>query len=268
MVSPARIAFLASTPGLGAAFGSTAITGQPSWGVSAALCFLWAALATTGVFVPRLQMFGPVLCRGPRGRGEVALTFDDGPNPVTTRRVLAILEGTNHRATFFVLGEKARRYPDVVREIRDAGHGLGIHGDRHDRMHSFRAPKRVYEELLRAGSAVEAAAGVRPRWFRPPIGHTSPNSLRGAKRARLIVVGWSARGFDGLKRRRPEAVLLSLQKTLEDGAIVLLHDAAERDDFEPASLSVLPELLAHLDQKNLVSRRLDDWFDAAPVERP
>src|SRR4030095_7051477 len=98
----------------------------------------WAALATTSVMFPSLEIYGRVVSRGPAGRARVALTFDDGPHPVTTRRVLEALAQTRHRATFFVVGEKARRHPDVVREIHAGGHTLRIHGDSHARLQFFR----------------------------------------------------------------------------------------------------------------------------------
>lgn len=259
MTSVARLSFLASTPGLAVAFGSSAFGGAPGWPATAALCVGWGGLVTVGVFFPWLEMFGPAICRGPRGRAEVALTFDDGPHPRTTRRVLDLLAGTAHRATFFVLGEKARRYPEVLREISAAGHGIALHGDTHDRLHSFRTPSRVEREILAVQSAVESAVGVRPRWFRPPVGHTSPATMRGLRRAGVRLVGWSARGYDGLKHRQPEQVFRSVERTLEDGAIVLLHDAAEHDDFEPASIAALPRILQSLDERKLTSVRLDDW---------
>lgn len=262
MTTAARVSFLAATPGLGAVLGSSVVGAGPNWPATATLCVGWSALVTLGVFFPSLQMFGRVLCRGPRGRNQVALTFDDGPHPTTTRKVLRALAGTPHRATFFVLGEKARRHPDVLRDIHEAGHAIGIHGDRHDRLHSFRWPARVHRDIARAQSAVEAAAGVRPRLFRPPIGHTSPTTVRGVRRAGVTLVGWSARGYDGLKRRSPASVLQALERDVQDGAILLLHDAAEHDDFEPASIAALPDLVRLLDQRALTSVRLDEWLDA------
>jgi peptidoglycan/xylan/chitin deacetylase (PgdA/CDA1 family) len=173
-----------------------------------------------------------------------------------------MLAGTRHRATFFVLGNKVRERPEVVRQIRDAGHSLGIHGDTHDRLHSFRSPRRVCHEIRRAQSAIEDAAGLRPTLFRPPIGHTSPNTLRGARAAGVRVVGWSARGYDGLRGQRPEVVVARVSRSLSDGAIVLLHDAAEHDDFEPASLAALPALLTLLDTRALTSVGLEHWLGA------
>ena len=145
----------------------------------------------------------------------------------------------------------------MVREIHAGGHTLGLHGDFHDRLHSFRMPSRVREELVRATESVEAAAGVRPRFFRPPLGHTSVTTVRGARGAGVTLVGWSSRGYDGLRGRRPEAVVTRVARTLTEGAIVMLHDAAEQDDFEPASVAALPELVTLLDARGLTSVGLD-----------
>ena len=255
--SPARIAFLAWNTTLGMLAALAAVRGQLDPRRLGALSAAWYAVATVGVFFPGLEMYGPIVSRGPAGRRSVALTFDDGPHPVTTRRILAVLGATRHRATFFMLGAKARRHPDVVREIHAAGHTLGVHGDRHDRLHAFRMPWRVRDELLRAARAVEEATGIRPRFFRPPLGHTSITTTRGVRRAGMIVVGWSTRGLDGIRGRTPEAVVARIARTVTDGGIVMLHDASERDDFEPASVRALPELLRLLDDREWTSVGLD-----------
>jgi peptidoglycan/xylan/chitin deacetylase (PgdA/CDA1 family) len=260
VVSAARVAFVASSSGLGVCAFGHAFGFGPSWGALSLAGLTFGTVATSGVFFPWLQMFGDVICRGPVGQNRVALTFDDGPDPRTTPRVLERLEATQHRATFFVLGDKARRHPSVLREICAAGHALALHGDVHDRLHSFRRPQRVRDELRRAQDAIENAAGVRPRWFRPPVGHTSPGTVRGAALAGVTLVGWSARGYDGVRGRRPEQVVRAVARSLSDGAIVLLHDAAERDDHEPASLNALPELVRLLDGRGLTSVTLDSWL--------
>jgi len=257
MTSPARVSLLASTAGLGALALHAALRGEPGLVVIGALSLGWGALATTGVLFPWLEMYARIVSRGPVGSARVALTFDDGPHPVTTRRVLEALAPTRHRATFFVLGVKARRHPDVIREIHAGGHSLGIHGDFHDRLHSFRMPRTVRDEIARAADAVEAATGARPRFFRPPLGHTSVTTVRGVRLAGVTLVGWSSRGFDGIRGRGLEALVERVSRTLADGEIVMLHDAAERDDYEPASVRALPKLLALLDERGLTSVGLD-----------
>jgi peptidoglycan/xylan/chitin deacetylase (PgdA/CDA1 family) len=263
MFSPARLALMGGSLGLGALAVRAAAQGELGVAKIAALSVSWYALATTGVFFPQLEMYGPIISSGPSGRMRVALTFDDGPDPVTTRRVLDTLGASRHRATFFVLGAKARRHPDVVREIHAGGHTLGVHGDFHDRLHSFRMPWTVRDEILRAIRAVEVATGVRPRLFRPPLGHTSVTTVRGARLAGVTLVGWSARGYDGMRGQTPEAVVERVARTLSDGAIVMLHDAAERDDYEPAAVRALPRLLAVLDRRGLTSIGLDALLSMA-----
>ena len=261
--SAARLAFLAWTTAVVALMVLAATRGELGPRRLATLALAWYAVATIGVFFPWLQMYGPIVLRGPAGGHTVALTFDDGPHPVTTRRILAALAGTRHRATFFVLGTKARRYPDVVREIHAAGHTLALHGDRHDRLHAFRFPGRVRDELLRAARAVENATGVRPHFFRPPLGHTSVTTTRGVRRAGMTIVGWSTRGLDGVRGRRPEDVVARVARDVTDGAIVMLHDASEHDDFEPASVRALPELLRLLDEREWRSVGLDTLLGQA-----
>jgi len=267
MISPARVLFLAWSTGLGALAAHAAVRGELGLARLGALAAAWFGMATIGVLFPRLEMYSRMISRGPTGSRRVALTFDDGPNPVTTRCVLETLRSTRHRATFFVLGTKARRHPDVLREIHAGGHTLGVHGDRHDRLHSFRMPWVVRWEILRAIRAVEVATGVCPRFFRPPLGHTSITSVRGARLAGVTLVSWSLRGYDGVRGRSPEAVVERVARALTDGAIVMLHDAAERDDFEPASVSALPRLLGLLDQRGFTSVGLDALLSAADTKR-
>src|SRR5262245_48732178 len=264
--SPARVAFLAWSTALGIFAAQAAVRGRLGPLLLGTLSAAWCTVATVGVFFPRLEMYGPIVRRGPTGRRSVALTFDDGPHPVTTRRILAVLAATPHRATFFVLGEKARRHPEVVREIHAAGHTIGVHGDRHDRLHAFRMPWRVHDELLRAARAVEDATGVRPRFFRPPLGHTSITTTLGVRRSGMMVVGWSTRGLDGMRGRTPEAVVARVARTVTDGAIVMLHDASEHDDFEPAAVGALPELLRVLDDREWTSVGLDTLLDPPEAE--
>ena len=218
---------------------------------------LQAALATCGVLVPSLEAFGDVFSRGPRERSEVALTFDDGPHPDTTRRVLALLRAHGAVGTFFVLGEKALAHPDLVREIASAGHGVGVHGHVHDRLYALRGYGFLARDLARACLAVEQASGVRPTLFRPPVGFVSGNVALAAERAGLTLVGFSARTRDGIESARPERVLERATAALANGAILVLHDAAERDDREPASLPVLGELLARLKERGLSAVTVD-----------
>jgi peptidoglycan-N-acetylglucosamine deacetylase len=228
----------------------------PLWLAVTAL-LIYVVYATVGVIFPQLEMYGDVIWRGESG---VALTFDDGPHPETTRRVLRILAERGHRATFFVVGRKVRLYPEVVREIHDAGHALGLHGYLHDRLFSFKPPSYVHSDIERTQRAIEDACGYRPSLFRPPIGHVSSRTAKGASRAGVTLVAWSVRAFDGVTKPSTERILRRIERGLEPGAIVLLHDAAEREDFEPASIAALPQILDLIEKKGLRTVHIEELF--------
>jgi peptidoglycan/xylan/chitin deacetylase (PgdA/CDA1 family) len=218
----------------------------------------YVSLVIAGVLWPRLQMYADVLWRGPKDARGVALTFDDGPDPVHTRRVLDCLDAADAKATFFVIGRKALLYPDVVREIRDRGHLVGVHGTSHDRILSLRSFASVSRDLSRAVDLIVELTGERPRFFRPPVGHTNPRIDRAARDLGLTIVGWSIRARDGI-RAHPSQVAQRVVPRLSDGAIVLMHDGAERDDHEPAAPAALPEILAKMKERGLRAVRLDEW---------
>jgi peptidoglycan/xylan/chitin deacetylase (PgdA/CDA1 family) len=242
--------WLTSTAGflcLGSALAGRAL--PLSWVIP--LLALHALVATLGVLLPGLSVYGDVLSHGSRARAEVALTFDDGPHPETTRRVLAILREHGVTATFFVLGEKARAHPDVVREIVQAGHGLGVHGHVHDRLYSLRSAARVSADLERARAMLRQVASVEATLFRPPVGFVSHSVALAAERAGVTLVGFSARMRDGAPRAEPQAVLARARRALANGAVLVLHDAAERGEHVPASIAVLGELCRELARRGL-----------------
>jgi len=214
--------------------------------------------ATWGVLWPQSGMYGEALARGTVGARRVALTFDDGPHPVTTRAVLELLRAHDARATFFVLGHKVVAHPEVVREIHAAGHTLGIHGFQHDRLFSFRSPSYTQEQVERTRRAIAQACGITPSLFRPPVGFASYRTFRGAERARARIIAWSVRSLDGLRSADATRVARRVIERLEDGAIVLLHDAAEHDDFTPASIAALPQILQALRERGLRTVGVDE----------
>lgn len=268
---PARIAFYVATI---AAFGlvarSVVVGPVPLWlAIGAMLGYL--ALILVGVFTLRLRMYVDALIEGPEDARGVALTFDDGPHPVHTPAVLDALDEAGVTATFFVVGRKVALFPEVVREIARRGHAVGIHGHAHDRFMSTMTPRHAEEDLVKALDAVESAIGERPSMFRPPIGHTSPRLAKAIRKLGLSVVGWSARGYDGLPRATADQVAERVVRDLRHGAIVLLHDAAENDDFEPASIAALPRILAAMKERELPAVRVDAWVeppDTAVAGRP
>ncbi|MBN2577089.1 MAG: polysaccharide deacetylase family protein [Deltaproteobacteria bacterium] len=246
-----RPPFVAATLAAAAAVCGLVLAGPPLLWLALAIPLAYCGLLVAGVMHPRLGMFARVVWRGPRFRPEIALTFDDGPDPTTTPKILATLAAADARATFFVLGAKARRAPQVLREMAAAGHAIGIHGDTHDRRLSLRHPDILAAGLERNLAGVEAATGFRPSLFRPPLGHVSPRTAAAAKRLGLTLVAWSVRSRDGLAATSAAAATRRVLSGLRPGAIVLMHDAAEHGDREPASIAALPAILDEAKRRGL-----------------
>lgn len=220
-------------------------------------------LGTAGVFWPERGMYGSTLWRGPTTRGEIALTFDDGPSPKTTPQVLSELAKAGMRATFFLVGRKAEAHPGLVREIAAAGHELGLHGFEHDRLFSLRSGGRVAEDIRRTQAAIARAGVPEPTLFRPPIGFLSHLTVNGARRTGVTLVGCSARAFDGFASANVAAVTQRLTRALEPGALIAMHDAAEHDDYVPASIAALPRVLQALRERALQPVTLSSWVSAS-----
>lgn len=257
---PARAALYAGTVGILVLSARTVIIGPPplGWALLAGLAYFGLFLG--GVLVLRLRVFVDAVVHGPRGARGVALTFDDGPDPVWTPRVLATLAERGASATFFVIARKAEQHPDVVRAILAAGHTVGLHSYEHDRLLSLRGDRRVRDDLSRGVAVLEAITGRRPTLLRPPIGHTSPIIARVADALDLTIVGWTVSGRDGVASARVEDVVTRVRRDLRDGVIVALHDAPERGDREPAAIKALPAILDAVRAENLDVVPLSRWI--------
>ena len=152
---------------------------------------------------------------------HVALTFDDGPDPVSTPSFLRLLDGLDVRATFFVLG---RHLGDrgLLREMADRGHEIGVHGWDHRPVHR---PNSLHDGIARTRDLVADATGAPVARYRPPYGLLTPASWWAANRAGLRTVLWSAWGRDWERRATPASVTGLVQAQLQPGGTVLLHDS-------------------------------------------
>jgi peptidoglycan/xylan/chitin deacetylase (PgdA/CDA1 family) len=205
-----------------------------------------AALLAAGVW-PRSQLLGPTLVRLPpaaRQRGEVALTFDDGPDPLTTPRVLDLLDERGARATFFCVGRRVETHPDLAAEIARRGHRVENHSHHHRVAFWFLPPAALHDEINRAQAAIAAATGRAPRLFRAPAGIRSPLLAPALARAGLELVAWTRRGFDSVTADA-RRVLARLVRGLGSGDILVLHEgsSARTKAGVPVVLEVLPGLL-------------------------
>jgi peptidoglycan/xylan/chitin deacetylase (PgdA/CDA1 family) len=204
---------------------------------------------------PRSQWLGPnwqELPAAATARNEIAMTIDDGPEPAVTPLVLDILERHAARATFFCIGDKAARHPDLCREIVRRGHALENHSQHHRHTFAFLGYSGFMRELQAGQDTLTAIAGQRPMFFRAPAGLRNPLLDPVLHRLGLQLVSWSMRGFD-TRIGNVERVKSRLLSGLRAGAILLLHDgnAARTPSGIPVILEVLPAVLAAATAANL-----------------
>jgi len=182
-----------------------------------------AGYAGYATMAPRSQLYGRTLTHG-SDPGQLALTYDDGPNDPHTQRLLDVLAQHNARATFFLIGKYVRQRPEIARAVQAAGHEIGNHTYTHPNL-IFVSAARLRQELEDCNKALEDALGITPRLFRPPFGGRRPGVLRTARALGLRTVMWSVTGYDW-SAESPEAILNKLEPRLNSGRaeIVLLHD--------------------------------------------
>jgi len=209
--------------GLGVAISLAALPSPYRLALAAALTFLYLFTLGFGVAFIQLNFFLPALCRGSANRREIALTFDDGPDPESTPALLDLLRTNGVHATFFCVGERARRYPDLVRRIANEGHTLGNHSEHHAWWTNFLFGRALDSELTAAQRSIESSAGVRPRYYRPPLGLTNPHYRSALDKAGLRLVGWHLRSFD-LRRTPVETIAKRVCAQARPGSIVAMHD--------------------------------------------
>jgi peptidoglycan/xylan/chitin deacetylase (PgdA/CDA1 family) len=210
------------------------------------LASLALALASYGAFHRNSPVFGRALGRLPTRAKQVALTFDDGPNPIATPRVLDVLRAERVPATFFLLGKHVERWPELARQVAAEGHGLGNHGYHHRKLH-FRGPAYVRVDLALGTDAIERATKARPAFFRAPHGFRSPWVNRIAEELGQRTIGWTLGVWDSDKPGADQIVRRSVDGC-RPGTILLLHDGdgydSEGDRTQTAD--ALPRIIGEL----------------------
>ena len=204
---------------------------------------------------PRSRILGPNLTRLPdeaAARMEVALTFDDGPDPDVTPQVLDLLDAYGARATFFCIADAAVRHPALCRDIARRGHGVENHSCRHFAGFAMLGLRGMREEIVRAQAILAELGGRAPRFFRPPAGLRNPLLDPVLHATGLRLVSWTRRGFD-TRMTDARRVAARLLDGLAAADILLLHDghAARTPSGLPVVLDALPRILEHVRSQGL-----------------
>jgi peptidoglycan/xylan/chitin deacetylase (PgdA/CDA1 family) len=214
---------------------------------------------------PGSRIFGSALIAPPRA-GELALTFDDGPNPMWTPRLLDVLGEHGVKATFFMLGSRAQAEPELVRRVAAEGHLIGNHSWSHPNLARTAAGK-VREELTRTSGTLEEITGEKVQYFRPPFGARRPVVFKIARELGLRVVTWNAMTSDW-SEPSAERIAGELVKRVDRlgrrgwAANVVLHDGGHRERAAErgASVAAAGMLVARYKETRQFVR-LDAWGD-------
>src|SRR5213082_3367313 len=228
----------------------------PSRGLRVLLCRMLIPIAATasaaalgawayGTYEPNGSLFGRAVGRGPTGERVAYLSFDDGPNPGATEPILETLAAWGVPAAFFLVGEHVRRLPAVARRVAAAGHEIGNHTLRHQKLH-LSGPRRIRQELDRAHELIVDATNQVPRCFRAPHGYRNPFVGVATRRLGYTVFGWTFGVWDSDPRVSAEEIRARVRRKLRPGAIILLHDG---DGYDPGgdrrrTAAALPGIIA------------------------
>lgn len=192
------------------------------------------------------------------GHAAIALTFDDGPDPELTPRVLDALDAASAQAVFFLIGANVARHPATARAVVDRGHLIANHSMTHPHAGVWRGRRFWKREIADAEAAIADATGLVTRWFRPPLGHRNIRQALAVSALGYSTVGWSCRSRDAIDPD-PDRVCARVTRRLRPRDILLMHDG--RDPRRPADPRTierwLPDVLTTIRDRGLTPLRLD-----------
>lgn len=190
---------------------------------------------------------------------KIAFTFDDGPNPVYTPQLLDLLKKHNIKATFFVVGSKAEKYPELIARMHAEGHLIGIHNFIH-KSNWVMAPWTIRRHLNKTASIIERITGERPVYYRPPWGLLTLFDFLLVKQYKIIH--WSVMAEDWRSRGGSEKVEKRLLQTIKKGDVVLLHDCGETAgadiDAPMNTITALKKVFKELSRRDVSCVRINE----------
>lgn len=227
------------------------------WAWYASLLLIDFSICIYGSFVLSAQFFTSVKSRGDWTTKKIALTFDDGPLPNQTERILKVLAQYQIKASFFCIGKRVEEEPHLLKQVHEHGHLIGNHTFHHSPAMGFSSLKHVVSELTKTNAQIEHVIGEQPRFFRPPFGITNPNIAEAIGQGKYQTIGWSIRSFDTVIRDQNK-LYKRITRLLKGGDIVLLHDYSE------STIQALPRLIEYAHQNGLIFVRLDELLNEEP----
>ncbi len=229
----------------------------PAW-LYVLFVFIWFLITAIGSFQIKWNYHLQSLNHNYKiSENHISITFDDGPNPDFTPKVLKLLKENNAKATFFLIGKNAEKHPELVCQIIDQGHTIGNHSYSHSKNFGFFSSEKIIVELRRTNSILKEITGKEIKMFRPPFGVTNPNIKKALKCTGHLSIGWSKRSLDTTDLSE-ERILKRITSNLKKGDIILLHDSSAK------TVAVLEQLLLTLPPHQMQSVSVDRLLEIEP----
>lgn len=180
-----------------------------------------------------------IIIHGDTSKKIIYLTFDDGPDPASTPKILEILRKNNIKSTFFLIGEKVNRYPQIAQQIATDGHDMGNHSYYHSEFKNLDR-RKILQEIRMTQSAINSVTGITPTLLRPPFGRVHNDVLLSAREEKLNVVLWSVDPKDFRENITSEKIYKSIIQNMKNGSIILLHESSNE------TLKILPDIISYI----------------------
>lgn len=192
-------------------------------------------------------------------KSEIALTFDDGPDPELSPAIVKILDKYDIKAAFFCIGRKMDENPEMIRILDKKGHIIGNHSYGHSRYFDFMQRYFMKKDILKTSESLKIIIEKKPLFFRPPYGVTNPALMRALKKLNFHVIGWSLRSLDTSSENAAET-LCKMKQKLRPGDIILLHDTT------PFITEILEDFIPFALENGYRFLRLDQLIDIKAYE--
>lgn len=228
---------------------------QFGWSYKILFLFLvvWLLMVIFGSFMLQSNYHLKAISKVKTNQPFIAITFDDGPTEFT-QEILKLLSKHQAKATFFLVGKKAKEQPDLVKTISDNGHQIGNHSYSHSNYIGFLSTRKVLSEIQKTDDVLHEILGSKPQLFRPPFGVTNPAYNRALSKTKHKVIGWNVRSLDTVIKD-DEIIFNRVKDKIKPGNIFLFHDTSKK------TVRVLEQLLIEIENKGFKPVTVDELLN-------
>lgn len=221
------------------------------------LAFVYSLLLFYGSAYVDSNFYFNVICNGNTNNKEIAISFDDGPQPEYTPAILKTLKKHDVKATFFCIGKRAESNKELFKQVHDEGHIIGNHSYSHSPVFDLYGAKKMTNDLQQMNAVARQVLGLQLKWFRPPYGVTNPNLKKAVMRGGFTSIGWNIRSLDTTIPDK-DKLLQKVLKALKPGAVILFHDTCR------STSDMLPEFLQKVKAEGYTIVPMDKLLNLQP----